>query len=166
TSNVLIQCFISALNQVFALKDLGALNFFLASKFPDPYSDAGWLSDSDDSRPQYGYAIFHGSNLISWTSRKQRVVARSSTEAEYRVLAYNVAKLLWLKQLLSDLQVPLQASPMLLCDNVGVLKIGHVSSHDQLADIFTKTLSRDRVAVLRSKLQVCPNHELAGGDNS
>ncbi|CAN1345572.1 Retrovirus-related Pol polyprotein from transposon RE1 [Linum perenne] len=39
------------------------------------YSDAGWISDIDDSRSQYGYAIYHGNNLISWTSRKQKVVA-------------------------------------------------------------------------------------------
>lgn len=43
------------------------------------FSYSGWNSDPDDNRSQYGFAIFHGSNLISWTSRKERVVARSST---------------------------------------------------------------------------------------
>lgn len=52
------------------------------------YSDAGWNSDQDDSRSQYGFAVFHGSNFISWTSRKQKVVARSSIEFEYHSLAY------------------------------------------------------------------------------
>lgn len=67
------------------------------------YSDVGWISDKDDSRSQYGFAVFHGNKLISWTSRKQRVVARSSTEAEYRALAYTSAEILWINQLMRDL---------------------------------------------------------------
>nr|KAJ0204217.1 hypothetical protein LSAT_V11C500278180 [Lactuca sativa] len=82
------------------------------------YLDAGWILNHEDSRSQYGYAIFHGSNLISWTSRKQRVVARSSTEAEYRSLAYTITELLWLKQLIKELHAPILHPPQLLCDNL------------------------------------------------
>lgn len=158
------------------------------------YSDAGWLSDPEDSRSQYGYAIFHGSNLISWTSKKQKVVARSSTESEYRSLAYIAAELIWIQQLLTDLYMPLIRPPLLLCDNVGAifmtknpviqtrskhivldfhfirelvesnsLHVRHISSVDQMTDIFTKALSKDRIFQLRSKLQVHPFLALAGG---
>ncbi|CAN0824684.1 Retrovirus-related Pol polyprotein from transposon TNT 1-94 [Linum grandiflorum] len=85
------------------------------------FSDAGWVSDYDDSRSQYGYAIYHGTNLVSWTSRKQKVVARSSTEAEYRSLAYTTAELMWLDQLLRELHNPMSAPPLLYCDNVGAI---------------------------------------------
>lgn len=43
------------------------------------YFDAGWMSNNDDNRFQYGFVIFHGSNLISATCQKQWAVARSST---------------------------------------------------------------------------------------
>ncbi|CAN1142265.1 Retrovirus-related Pol polyprotein from transposon RE2 [Linum perenne] len=158
------------------------------------YSDAGWVSDKDDSRSQYGYAIYHGNNLISWTSRKQKVVARSSTEAEYRSLAYTTAELIWLQQLFGELHIHLDMSPLLLCDNVGAifmsknpvistrskhvaldfhfireqvesrsLRINYISTVDQVADIFTKALPRERLHTLRTKLQVQPILELAGG---
>lgn len=64
------------------------------------YSDSRRLSESDDSRSQYGFAVFHGPNLISCTSRKQHVVARSSIKEEYRALAYTTIELLWIQQLL------------------------------------------------------------------
>jgi len=47
------------------------------------YSDADWAGDANDRRSTSGYCIFVGGNLISWKSKKQTVVARSSTEAGF-----------------------------------------------------------------------------------
>ncbi|CAH9115485.1 unnamed protein product [Cuscuta epithymum] len=82
------------------------------------FSDAGWASDIDDCRSQHGFAIYYGGNLISWASKKQHVVAKSSTEAEYRAIAFTSTELIWIQQLLRELQAPLNIPPILLCDNL------------------------------------------------
>ncbi|CAH9066573.1 unnamed protein product [Cuscuta epithymum] len=70
------------------------------------FCDADWASDPTDRKSTSGSCVFLGSNIISWWSRKQLCVARSSTEAEYRILAYTAAELLWIQFLLKELQVP------------------------------------------------------------
>ncbi|XP_019175631.1 PREDICTED: uncharacterized protein LOC109170953 [Ipomoea nil] len=66
-----------------------------------------------------GYAIFLGSNLISWLSWKQRTVARSSTETEYKALADVAADVTWVVSLLRELGLHTGQPSTLWCDNLG-----------------------------------------------
>ena len=65
--------------------------------------------------------MFLGDNLVSWSSKRQPVVSRSSVEAEYRAVTNGVAEAVWLRQLLQELHSPLTTSTLVFCDNVSVV---------------------------------------------
>lgn len=75
------------------------------------------IAHYDDQRYVSGYCEFLGNNLISWSSKKQYIVSRSSAEFEYRALALTTSEVLWLTHLLHKLKVLLSHTPILLCDN-------------------------------------------------
>uniref|UniRef100_A0A2N9GF20 Reverse transcriptase Ty1/copia-type domain-containing protein n=1 Tax=Fagus sylvatica TaxID=28930 RepID=A0A2N9GF20_FAGSY len=89
------------------------------------YADADWAGDPTDRRSTTGYCFLLGSSLISWRSKKQSVVARSSTEAEYRALADATSELLWLRWLLADMGAPQTTSTPIHCDNRSAIHIAH-----------------------------------------
>ncbi|GKV50908.1 hypothetical protein SLEP1_g57587 [Rubroshorea leprosula] len=83
------------------------------------FSDADWAGDKDTSISTTGYVMYLGSNPVSWKATKQRVVARSSTEAEYRALAAASSEMVWILNLLHELGIHPSTPPALYCDNIG-----------------------------------------------
>ncbi|KAL2945484.1 Retrovirus-related Pol polyprotein from transposon TNT 1-94 [Bienertia sinuspersici] len=87
------------------------------------YCDSDWAGCPVTRRSTSGFCIMLGHSPLSWKSKRQSVVARSSAEAEYRSMAYTVCEIIWLKQLLHDLGLGHLNSVPLFCDNQAAIAI-------------------------------------------
>ena len=87
------------------------------------YCDADWGSCLDSTSSLTGYCIFLGTSLISWKTKKQKVVSKSSTEAEYRSMSHTTSELTWINNLLVDLKIQVPTAVPLFCDNKAVQHI-------------------------------------------
>jgi hypothetical protein len=72
-----------------------------------------------------GYYFLLGTSLISWRSKKQTIVAQSSTKAEYRALTDTTLELLWLRWLLQDIGVSFSSATPVYYDNMSAIQITH-----------------------------------------
>nr|GEX14718.1 retrovirus-related Pol polyprotein from transposon TNT 1-94 [Tanacetum cinerariifolium] len=104
------------------------------------FVDADHASCQDTRRSTSGSFQFLGERLISWSSKRQKSAAISSTEAEYITLSGCCAQILWIYHFIKE-QV----------EN-GVIELYFVNTEYQLADLFTKALGRDRIEFLINKL--------------
>jgi hypothetical protein len=87
------------------------------------FCDSDWAGCPDDRRSTSGYGIFLGNRLVSWSAKKQLIVSRSSTEAEYRFMAMTTAEMFWLRMSIQELRLSLFMAPTLWCDNVSALAL-------------------------------------------
>jgi hypothetical protein len=148
------------------------------------YSDADYAGCKIDIKSTSGTCQFLGRSLVSWASKKQKSVALSTAEAEYITVGHCCAQLLWMRQTLMDYGYKLRKvhlrcdneSAICMVDNPiehsrtmhidiryhflrdhqqkGDIEIAYVSTHNQLADIFTKPLDGKTFSKLRNELNI------------
>ena len=91
----------------------------------EAYTDADYAGSLVDRRSTSGYCTFLGGNLVTWRSKKQNVVAKSSVESEFRVIAQGLCELLWLIIILDDLRIKWDDPMKLYRDNKSTISIAH-----------------------------------------
>lgn len=147
------------------------------------YVDADWANDLDERKSTSGFVFEVYGNPVCWATKKQGVVALSTTEAEYIAAAQAVCEAMWLKKLFKDIGYPIQSTIPIYEDNQGCIflcknpeskrtkhvdvkyhyvrqkvwskqvELKYIPSKEQKADIFTKPLPRHAFEDLRSQLK-------------
>ena len=88
------------------------------------YSDSDWASCPNSRRSVIGYLLLLGNSPISWKSKKQITISRSSSEAEYRAMAAASTEVTWVVNLLKELGLSNLLFVQLRCDNESAIHIG------------------------------------------
>jgi len=154
------------------------------------YCDADWAGSADDRKNTSRGCFFMGNNLVSWFGKKQNSVSLSTAEVEYIAAGSSCSQLVWMKQMLEEYDVqqgvltlycdnlsainisknPIQHNRTKHIDiqhhfirdlvEDKVVTLEHVTTEEQLADIFTKALDVKQFEKLRRKLGICVHEEL------
>ncbi|RVW63221.1 Retrovirus-related Pol polyprotein from transposon RE1 [Vitis vinifera] len=93
------------------------------------FSDADWVGSVQDRRSTSGYCTYVWGNLVTWRSKKQSVVSRSSAEAEFRAMAHDICEEIWLRRVLKELKISDEEPMKMFCDNQSTISIAKNPVH-------------------------------------
>jgi hypothetical protein len=172
------------LTYVWGTADLGLHIVRSPSLLVSGFSDADWVGSLDDRRSTGRFMVFLVANLMSWSARKQPTVSRSSTDAEYKTIVNTTAEIIWVQTLLCELSVPSPSASLWCVNlgatylsanlvfhartkHIEVdyhfirervtrkqLDIRFITTRDQLADGFSKPLSRPKLIDFQHNLNL------------
>ena len=95
------------------------------------YTDTDWGGCPDTHRSTFGFCVFLGDNLVSWSAKRQPTVSKSSAKVEYRGVANVVCKTCWIHNLLLELQCLIPTATLVYYDNVSAIYLSGNPVQDQ-----------------------------------
>ena len=105
------------------------------SGFPavlEGYSDANWISDSDETKSTSGYVFTLGGGAVTWRSARQTIIARSTMESEFVALEMAGSEAEWLKNFLANIPLGMKPTPSVSmhCDCQSAIAIAKNKSYN------------------------------------
>jgi len=125
------------------------------------FTDSDYAGDEEDSKSTSGYVFLLSSGAVSWMSKKQPIVALSTTEAEFVVAAASACQAVWMRRVLRNLSHDQEGSTSIMCDNSSTIKLSKNpvmhgrSKHIRVRFHFLRDLAKDGEV----ELVYCPTQE-------
>lgn len=96
------------------------------------YTDVNWAGELTDRRSTSGYCSIVWGNFVTWRSKKQAIMTRSSVESEYRALALGICEGIWLQKLLVELHMKNNSTIKMFIDSQSTISIAkNLLHHDE-----------------------------------
>ncbi|CAJ2662166.1 unnamed protein product [Trifolium pratense] len=119
------------------------------------YSDSDWAGFLDDMKSTSGYCFSSGSGIFSWCSKKQEIVAQSTTEAEFIAATAAINQALWLRKILSDMHLEQRETTEVMVDNQAAIAISKnpvfhgKTKHFSIKLFFLRDVQKDGAVCLK-----------------
>ena len=141
----------------FGLRFIGSKDFVLFG-----YSDADWAGDLVSRKSTSGYLFRIGGATVSWKSKRQSIVALSSTEAEYVALCSAAQEAVWLRNLLTDINQAQHNATTIHEDNQGAISLArNPNNHPATKHIEVKFhYMREKITSKQVDLLYWPTNEM------
>ncbi|GKG14751.1 hypothetical protein Tco_0354351, partial [Tanacetum coccineum] len=87
------------------------------------FTDSDFTSDQNDQKSTSGYLVLWDGAAVTWSSKKQSIMALSSTEAEYVAATACACQVVWIQCIFEELGMEQEDGTVIKCDNTSTIKL-------------------------------------------